>query len=119
MFEHAVDGVQQFAHDGGQGDHLRFALGAQMLIERAQVRLMANGHQSGCTAGLVFSPAGIFSYRRLRSTADKAVRNTQRTAKLKASLALPGGLTGQIGNAEVLESKKVVTPPDVGYLKKL
>jgi hypothetical protein len=36
MFEHAVDGVKQFAHDGDQSDHLGLAASAQ-------VGLMAGG----------------------------------------------------------------------------
>ena len=47
MFEHAIDGVQQFAHHGDEGDHLGFALGAEVLIESPQVRLVPNGHQGG------------------------------------------------------------------------
>jgi hypothetical protein len=34
MLEHAVDGVQQLAHDGGQGHHLGLSLSAQVLIVR-------------------------------------------------------------------------------------
>ena len=45
MFEHAVDGVKQFAHDGDQGEHLGLAASAQMFIEGAQVGLTADGDQ--------------------------------------------------------------------------
>ena len=51
MLEHAVDAVPEFAHNGDQGHHLGFDLGTQVLIEGAQVRLMANRHQSGHVEG--------------------------------------------------------------------
>ena len=38
--EHGVNSMQEFAHDGDQGLHLDFALGDQMLRERAPVRVV-------------------------------------------------------------------------------
>ena len=46
-FEHGVESVQEFAHDGDQGLHFEFALGEQMLIEGAQVRVVLDGDQGG------------------------------------------------------------------------
>jgi hypothetical protein len=33
VLEHAIDGVQEFPHDGDQGDHLELAWLTQALIE--------------------------------------------------------------------------------------
>jgi len=33
-FEHGMESVQEFAHDGDQGLHFEFALSEQMLIRR-------------------------------------------------------------------------------------
>ena len=46
-FEHGVESVHEFAHDGDQGLHFEFALGEQMLIEGAQVRVVLDGDQGG------------------------------------------------------------------------
>jgi hypothetical protein len=44
-FEHGVESVQEFAHNGDQGLHFEFTLGEQMLIEGAQVRIVLDGDQ--------------------------------------------------------------------------
>src|SRR5208337_1449230 len=44
-FEHGVESMQEFAHDGDQGLHFEFALGEQMLVEGAQVRVVLDGDQ--------------------------------------------------------------------------
>jgi hypothetical protein len=46
-FEHGMESVQEFAHDGDQGLHFEFALREQMLIEGAQVRVVLDGDQGG------------------------------------------------------------------------
>src|SRR5271157_1501629 len=46
-FEHGVESMQEFAHDGDQGLHFEFALGEQMLVEGAQVRVVLDGDQGG------------------------------------------------------------------------
>lgn len=72
MDEHAVDGMQQFAHHRDEGDHLGFALGAEVLIESPQVRLMPNGHQGGHVesapqVGVAgFADAGLLAQRGAR-----------------------------------------------------
>jgi hypothetical protein len=51
-FEHGVEGVQEFAHDGDEGLHFDFALGEQMLIEGAQVGVVAHGDEGGHVEGV-------------------------------------------------------------------
>ena len=46
-FEHGMESMQEFAHDGDQGLHFEFAVGEQMLIEGAQVRVVLDGDQGG------------------------------------------------------------------------
>jgi hypothetical protein len=46
-FEHAMESVQEFAHDGDQGLHLELAGREQMLVESAEVRVVLHGHQGG------------------------------------------------------------------------
>ena len=65
MFEHAKDGVEEFAHDGDQGDHFGFAASAQMLIEGAQVGLVAKGDERVATAR--FLCRGPFAGQHLRT----------------------------------------------------
>jgi len=45
FFEHGVNGVQEFAHDGDQGLHLEFALCEQMLVKAVA------GAQRSCAYG--------------------------------------------------------------------
>lgn len=47
MLEHALDGVQQLAHGGGEGDSLVFAPRSQVLVKGSQIKLMADGDQGG------------------------------------------------------------------------
>jgi hypothetical protein len=42
VLEHAVEGVQQFAHDGDESDHFAFSVVLQVLIEGFEVRVMAS-----------------------------------------------------------------------------
>jgi hypothetical protein len=46
MFEHAEEGVQEFAHDGDEGLHFGFAAGDKVKVESAQVGLMTDGDPS-------------------------------------------------------------------------
>ena len=60
VFEHTEDGVQEFTHNGDQGDHFEFSFGSQVLIESAQLGLAANGHQGGHIEGAAqMSVAGL------------------------------------------------------------
>ena len=47
IFEHGMEGVQEFAHDGDQGLHFEFAFGEQVLIEGSQVGIKLHGDQGG------------------------------------------------------------------------
>ncbi len=47
MFEHAEDGVQELPHRSDQSLEFRFALDEQMLIERAQMRIVPDGDEGG------------------------------------------------------------------------
>ena len=64
-FEHGMEGVQEFAHDGDQGLHFEFALGQQMLIEGAQVRVVLDGHQSRHEKGMTQMFIAWFANTRL------------------------------------------------------
>ena len=46
-FEHAMEGVQRFAHDGHQGLHLELAGREQMRVESAEVRVVLHGPRGG------------------------------------------------------------------------
>ena len=52
VFEHGVNGVQEFAHDGDEGLHFEFAFGQQVLIESAQVGVVLDGDESGHKQGV-------------------------------------------------------------------
>ena len=43
VFEHAEDGVQEFAHDGDEGLEFFFASVEQMLIEGAEMGIVLHG----------------------------------------------------------------------------
>jgi len=45
VFEHTVDGVQEFTFDRDQGLHFQFAVGQQVLVESPQVGIMADGDE--------------------------------------------------------------------------
>src|SRR5438105_10028416 len=47
VFEHAPDGVQQFAHHRDHGLHWSFTGGDELAVKRLHVGLMLNGHQCG------------------------------------------------------------------------
>jgi hypothetical protein len=47
-FEHGMESMQEFAHDGDQGLHFEFALSEQMLIEGARVTHTSRRFLLGC-----------------------------------------------------------------------
>lgn len=51
VFEHAVESVKEFAHDGDEGLHFSFAALDEVEVESAQVGLMADGDQGGHVEG--------------------------------------------------------------------
>ena len=65
MFEHTEDGMEEFAHDGDQSNHLGLAASSQMFIEGAPVGLAAKGDQGGHVEGAAQVDVAAFAEARL------------------------------------------------------
>ena len=74
VFEHAEDGVQEFAHGGDQGLEFGFTAPQQVVVESAQVGLTTNGHQGGHVEGAAqVSVAGLGDARLLLDRRTRGV----------------------------------------------
>ena len=51
MFVESVDGVEEFAHDGGEGLSFSFAAGEEALVEGVEVGIAVGGDEGGHVEG--------------------------------------------------------------------